>query len=158
LEDDILVAIVVLSTMFCAVGLVLYAARGRQRLRELAMRERIALIEKGLVPPPEMDPGRFEAQTRLIVAAQALAQRPGGSKAARYRSAGVIVMGLGCALLMLLTFAGGVPDVGLGLGGGFAILGLAIFVNGMLVGHDPAPHIMPPPHQPLPPEPPDVGP
>ena len=28
----------------------------RMRLRELRIRERIAMIEKGLVPPPEVDP------------------------------------------------------------------------------------------------------
>ena len=42
---------------FC---LIAYAFTTRQRLRELAMRERIAMIERGLVPPPEVDPVRFE--------------------------------------------------------------------------------------------------
>ena len=32
----------------------------RMRLRELRIRERIAMIEKGLVPPPEVDPAGFD--------------------------------------------------------------------------------------------------
>jgi hypothetical protein len=32
----------------------------RARLRELEIRERIAMIEKGLVPPPEVDPRGFD--------------------------------------------------------------------------------------------------
>ena len=102
--------------------------RGRQRLRELAIQERIALIEKGLVPSPEVDPARFEALVGL--------RRPMNSKGARYRSAGVIVMGLGAAMTFLLAFAAGVFEVAIGLGGGLFILGLAAFINGTLVSGD----------------------
>jgi hypothetical protein len=107
------------------IGLML---RGRQRLRELAIRERIALIEKGLVPSPEVDPARFEALVGL--------RRPVNSKASRYRSAGVIVMGLGAALTFLLAFAAGIFEVAIGIGGGLFILGLAAFINGTLVSGD----------------------
>lgn len=111
-------------------GLVAYTLSGRQRLRELAIKERIALIEKGLVPSPEVDPARFETLVGL--------RRPVNSRAARYRSAGVIIMGLGLAMLVLLAFAGGVPEIGFGVGGGLAILGLAAFINGsLLAGDDP---------------------
>jgi hypothetical protein len=109
---------------FC---LVAYAFTTRQRLRELAVRERIALIERGLVPAPEADPARFE---RLV----GPAKRPVTAKAQRYRSAGVMLMGLGAALLILLAFAAGVPGVGVGIGGGLAALGAAVFVNGVLLG------------------------
>jgi hypothetical protein len=108
---------------FC---LIAYAFTTRQRLRELAMRERIALIERGLVPPPEVDPVRFER----IVGGQT---RPKSASGQRYRSAGVILMGLGVALLILLAFAGGAPGVGLGIGGGLAALGAAMFFNGVLM-------------------------
>ena len=32
----------------------------RARIRELELRARIAMIEKGMVPPPERDPGEFD--------------------------------------------------------------------------------------------------
>lgn len=107
------------------IGLML---RGRQRLRELAIRERIAMIEKGLVPSPEIDPARFETMVGL--------RRPVNRTAARYRSAGVGIMGLGGALFLLLTFAAGLPEIGFGVGGGIAMIGAAAFINGILSGHD----------------------
>jgi len=117
--------------------LVAYAFTARQRLRELAVRERIALIEKGLLPAPEVDPVRFERLTSS-------AKRPVSATAQRYRSAGVMLMGLGIAMLLLLAFAAGAPNVGIGIGGGLAALGAAVFFNGVLLAqHDP--HVFPGP-------------
>jgi hypothetical protein len=129
--DDSNAVYIIMTIVFGAIViggfcLVAYAFTTRQRLRELAVRERIALIERGLVPAPEVDPQRFE---RLV----GPARRPVSAKAQRYRSAGVMLMGLGAALLILLTFAAGVPDVGFGIGGGLAALGAAIFANGVLL-------------------------
>ena len=117
---------------FC---LIAYAFTTRQRLRELAMRERIALIERGLVPPPEVDPVRFE---RIVDTST----RPRSPTAQRYRSAGMMLMGLGVALLILLAFAAGVPGVGIGVGGGLVALGAAIFFNGVLMAQS-EPHELP---------------
>lgn len=114
-----------------ALGLIALVVRGRQRMRELSIKERIALIEKGLVPSPETDPARFEALVGL--------SRPTSTAAGRYQSAGVLIMGLGLALACLLGFAGRIPAIGLGVGGGLAILGLAIFVNGSLISGDEPP-------------------
>jgi hypothetical protein len=130
LTADSFVAFVFGIILLGGLGLIAYTLSGRQRLRELAIKERIALIEKGLVPAPEVDPARFETLVGL--------RRPVNSTAARYRSAGVILMGLGCAMLVLLAFAAGVPEVGLGIGGGLAVLGLASFINGSLVNRDPS--------------------
>jgi hypothetical protein len=131
LNGESFVAFVFALVVLGGLGLVAYTLIGRQRLRELAIKERIALIEKGLVPSPEVDPARFETLVGL--------RRPVNSSAARYRSAGVIIMGLGLAMLVLLAFAGGVPEIGLGVGGGLAILGLAAFINGTLVAGDDPP-------------------
>jgi hypothetical protein len=128
LTADSFVAFVFGIILLGGLGLIAYTLSGRQRLRELAIKERIALIEKGLVPAPEVDPARFETLVGL--------RRPVNSTAARYRSAGVILMGLGCAMLVLLAFAAGVPEIGLGIGGGLAVLGLASFINGSLVNRD----------------------
>jgi hypothetical protein len=130
LNGESFVAFVFAIVVVGGLGLVAYTLSGRQRLRELAIKERIALIDKGLVPSPEVDPARFETLVGL--------RRPVNSKAARYRSAGVIIMGLGLAMLVLLAFAAGVPEIGFGVGGGLAILGLAAFINGtLLAGDDP---------------------
>ena len=130
MNGESFVAFVFAIVVVGGLGLVAYTLSGRQRLRELAIKERIALIDKGLVPSPEVDPARFETLVGL--------RRPVNSKAARYRSAGVIIMGLGLAMLVLLAFAAGVPEIGFGVGGGLAILGLAAFINGtLLAGDDP---------------------
>ena len=132
MNGEFFVAFVLALTLLGGLGLIAFTLSGRQRLRELAIRERIALIEKGLVPAPETDPARFETLVGL--------RRPVNSRASRYRSAGVILMGLGFAMLVLLAFAAGVPEVGLGVGGGVAIIGIAAFVNGMLMSRDDDPH------------------
>lgn len=111
-------------------ALIAVMLRGRQRLRELAIQQRIAMIEKGLVPSPEADPRRFEALVGR--------GRPVNRTAARYRSAGVFIMAFGCALFLLLCFTAGIPEVALGLGGGIAVIGAAAFINGMLSGDDPS--------------------
>jgi hypothetical protein len=126
--QSVIVFVIAIILLVGGLGLIAYTLGGRQRLRELAIRERIALIEKGLVPSPEVDPARFESLVGL--------RRPVNSRAARYRSAGVIIMGLGCGLLVLLVFAAGTPEIGLGVGGGLAILGLAAFINGSLLADD----------------------
>jgi hypothetical protein len=127
LLSDSFVAFVFAIVLLGGLGLIAYTLGGRQRLRELAIKERIALIEKGLVPSPEVDPARFETLVR---------PRPLNIRAARYRSAGVMIMGLGCAIMVLLTFAASVPEIGLGVGGGLTVLGLAVFINGSLINDD----------------------
>jgi len=104
------------------------------RIRELEIRERIAMVERGLVPPPEVDPRGFDRamdqHTRLHDRQyQRYASRP-----LRHRRSGVTVMGVGMGLLVLIAFAGGEPNVAIGVGGAIMVLGLAFFINGML-GH-----------------------
>jgi hypothetical protein len=137
--DDWNAVYIMLTIVFGAVVLggfclVAYAFAARQRLRELAIRERIALIERGLVPAPETDPARFE---RLVGPARGRVN----ASAQRYRSAGVMLMGLGAAMLILLAFAGGAPEIGFGIGGGLAALGAAVFFNGILMGQENPPDL-----------------
>lgn len=111
------------------IGVSLFALHGRQRLRELAVQERIALIEKGLVPSPEKDPAGFES---------ALAPRPISAKALRYRSAGLMLTGLGVALTTLLVFVMpyAAKGIAVGVGGAITVVGLTILGNGLLLAAD----------------------
>lgn len=99
----------------------------RARMRELASRERIAMIERGLVPPADMDPETFERARGRYLSDEYRHYRPN-----RFRSAGVILMGIGLGLTVLITFAAGQPSVGLGVGGSFALVGLAFFLLSVL--------------------------
>ena len=138
----------VIVAVFGALVLVWTAMRGRQRLRELAIRERIALIERGLVPAPEADPERFERMVGL--------GRSENPQAQRYQSAGIMFMGFGAGLICLISFAAGVPAIGFGVGGALVLLGLAMYGNGSLIASNTPPDRSParPSLARTPPEPP----
>jgi hypothetical protein len=97
----------------------------RARVRELEIRERIAMIERGLVPPPEKDPETFDRRMQSMYSIQREHVAP------RHRSAGVVLMAVGLGLMVLLTYAGDVPRQGLGVGGFIIILGLGFFINSL---------------------------
>jgi hypothetical protein len=129
-------------------GIVASISRGR--VRELEIRERIAMIERGMVPPPESDPDVFDRRMQSIDVLQR------GHVAPRHRSAGVILIAVGLGLAVLLTFAGGVPEQGLGVGGFVVILGVGFFVNSLL-SHQPLPTRPSSPRPNEPPVPPASG-
>ena len=125
-------------------GIVASVTKGR--VRELEIRERIAMIERGMVPPPESDPEGFDRRMQSVQ----LIQRE--HVAPRHRSAGIVLMAVGFGMMVLLTYAGGVPRQGLGIGGFLVILGLGFFVNGLF-----APRPTLPPRSNEPPVPPGSG-
>ncbi len=107
------------------------------KMRELAYRERIAMIERGLAPPPEVDPARFERSIGYHL------RTTTDVRAERHRTTGVMLVGLGMGMLLLLAFAGGEPGVGVGVGGAIALIGVTFLVNSFLVSQRQMP---PPPH------------
>ena len=111
-------------SILAAVAVLWIAVYSRSRVREMEHRERLAMIERGLVPPPERDPAQFEQRLMPTRISQ---------KRARSRSAGVLMIGFGLALMILITFTGGGFEIGVGIGGAFAIVGAAFFVNSLLI-------------------------
>lgn len=98
----------------------------RARVRELEIRERIAMIEKGLVPSPEADPRGFDrAMARYDRRA---ASWPGTVAAGRHRRAGITLMGVGFGMMVLIGFTGE-PQAAIGVGGFLVIIGFAFLVN-----------------------------
>jgi hypothetical protein len=69
------------------------------------------MIDKGMVPPPEFEPPA------------------GAGLKQRSLSFGIVVVGLGFALMFVIGIAGGALDTGLGIGGAVAILGIAFIVR-----------------------------
>jgi hypothetical protein len=102
------------------------ALHHRARIKELALRERIAMIERGMKPPPEVDPATFAREWDEPATSQ-----PAGSTAARHRTAGVILMGVGLGVALLIVLSGA-RSVGIGVGGAIVILGVAFLVNSVL--------------------------
>jgi hypothetical protein len=93
----------------------------KSRVRELEVRERIAMIERGLVPPPEVDPRGFDRAMNLL-------ERRGTG---RHRRAGITLMGVGFGLMVMIGFAGGEPGAAIGVGGFLVIMGAAFLVNSL---------------------------
>ncbi len=110
----------------------------KARIRELEIRERIAMVERGLVPPPETDPGGFE---RRMEAVDRLQQRPVGP---RFRAGGIMVMSVGFGLMMMLWFVG-VERESIGIGGFLVIIGLGMLVNSFFNSPRSYPYHPPPP-------------
>ena len=108
----------------CTFAFVIVLTLSKARVRELEVRERIAMIERGLVPPPEVDPRGFDRAMRVY-------DRRGRRGPGRFRRAGVTMMGIGFGLVMLIGVAGGAMEAGIGVGGFFVIMGIAFFVNGL---------------------------
>src|SRR4051812_36098484 len=107
------------------------ATLSRARVRELEIRERIAMIEKGLVPPPEVDPHGFDRAMDRYDRYRVRAPR-------RHRSAGVTLMGVGFGLMVLIAFAGESPSSAIGVGGFLVVIGLAFFLNSLYDNRDDA--------------------
>jgi len=116
--DQLLFPLLSLVGLVGVLGLTAYWISARRTLRELEIKERVALIEKGLSPPPELLPtGSVDGV------------RPPATRADRYRTAGILFVGLGLALMLLLGTTANVPEVGVGVGGAIAILGAALIAN-----------------------------
>jgi len=114
----VLFVIVVLG----GVGIVIAGMKHRAKILEMAHRERLAMIERGLTPPPERDPEVFDHAWHIRES----------TAARRMRSAGVLVMGSGVALGLLISLPGGEPEIGVGVGGAITALGVAFVVNAQL--------------------------
>jgi hypothetical protein len=110
------------------VGAFVYAivhTLARARVRELEVRERIAMIERGMVPPPEVDPRGFD---RAMGRIERMNYHRGYG---RHRRAGIIIMGVGFGLMVMIGFAGGDGERAIGVGGFLVIMGFAFFLNSL---------------------------
>jgi hypothetical protein len=120
--------VVMLSSLgiLSGVFVIWMAMQSRHKIREMEHKERLAMIERGLVPSIEVDPAALEGKLSTT--------RPAESPSAvRARSAGVIMIALGLAFMFMLSFAAGAPGVGIGIGGAFALVGAGFFVNALLM-------------------------
>lgn len=129
MEGATLLAICFIFTMFAGVFLIFLAMRQRSEVLERQHRERMAMIERGHIPLAETH------------------HRQGRAGTSRSLSLGIIIVGLGFALMTIIGIAAGTPSVGIGIGGSIVIVGAAFIVRSFVVRSDP-------PSQPPPPAPP----
>ena len=65
MDEGVQVLLGVIVFILGGVALMITAMNNRRRMLEIAHRERVAMIERGLVPSPELDPAGFEAGAGL---------------------------------------------------------------------------------------------
>jgi hypothetical protein len=145
-----LVAFLVM-TILAGVALMMAAMYNRRKIREMEHRERLAMIERGVVPSPETNPAAFEA-----AAGFSEPDKDEIARSQRYRTAGVMLVGFGFGLIFVIGAAAGAPEVGWGIGGAWISLGAASLLNYWLMSrrreHDHRTHWSPPAaHRPEPP-------
>jgi hypothetical protein len=132
MDQSALFAIMFITTMAAGVGVIFMALRQQAQAREMQHRERMAMIERGQVP----------------LAERGLSTGWSSSSAASSRamSLGIIVVGLGLALMTVISITGGSPEAGVGTGGAIAIIGAAFIVRSLIVKTGaPSPPSPPPP-------------
>jgi hypothetical protein len=103
-----LFAMVFILGMFAGVFIVYMGLRQRSMQIEMQHRERMAMIERGQIPLSEPTHARHAGGDRIVV-------------------------GLGIALMTVISIAGESPETGVGVGGAIAILGGAFIVRSFLV-------------------------
>jgi hypothetical protein len=115
------VMVIVFSLMvFAGVAVLWMAMTNRRAIREMEHRERLAMIQAGVVPAPETDPLGFESQMESTSSSI--------SRQDRWRTAGTLTIGFGLAILLLLWFAGA-DNIAIGVGGAFTVLGASFLLN-----------------------------
>lgn len=115
MEGNVLLGLLFTVGMFCGVFLIFLAMRQRSEVLERQHRERMAMIERGQIPLPDQAPRRgYGASSRAL-------------------SLGIIVVGLGLALMTIISVAGEAPDAGIGVGGAIVIIGAAFIVRSFVV-------------------------
>jgi hypothetical protein len=124
-RTDVLFALIPLAAVVGVFTMIAIAIAYQGRLREMQIKERIALIEKGIVPPPELERPASRARMRRYRAAQ------------QFITIGVTFVGIGLAVGIIIAVAGGQVRAGYGVGGAIAVFGLALIVNGILVRKGP---------------------
>ena len=145
-------AVIVFLVLFIVAGVVLMIAAmtNRRKMREMEHRERLAMIDRGLMPSPESNPAGFDAAAGLADAPTEPADRRN-----RYRTAGILLIGVGIGLMFVIGIAGGAPEIGVGVGGAWVSLGGASLLNYFLLSRREEERRAPPwPLPPRRPEPP----
>src|SRR5262245_25195336 len=102
----------------------------RARVRELEIRERIAMIERGLVPAPEVDPRGFDR------AMNRFERREFAYGPIRHRGAGWRLLGVGFGPIVLIGFTSRDASVAIGVGGFLVVPGIAFSITSLTDGGD----------------------
>jgi hypothetical protein len=122
MEPQELFALVFVIGMFTGVLIIFMGLKQRSLQLEMRHRERMAMIERGQIPLTESS-GSASSARRLDATV---------ARSSRSLSLGIIIVGLGLAMMTIIGIAGDSPEVGIGVGGAVAILGAAFIVRSLV--------------------------
>ncbi|MCC7034539.1 MAG: hypothetical protein IT179_17095 [Acidobacteria bacterium] len=129
-EEVVFILILPLAVILAGVVVLIAAMRHRAKTLELVHKERVAMIERGIVPS-ELGPGGYE-------------QRSAAGTRSRSFSLGIVVVGIGFAFMTLIGIAAQAPNEAVGIGGAIVILGAAFIVRSLLTAQPDSPMPVPP--------------
>jgi hypothetical protein len=132
MEAESIFVLIPVVAIIGGISVAIAAIISTTKVRELRIRERIAMIEKGLVPPPEVDPDGFDRAMRHHdwSAGRRRERGPG------LRRAGVMVLSIGIGMTLLIAVAGGSVRAGIGVGGFLMVIGVALLINSLFEADD----------------------
>ena len=133
MQPEELFATVFILGMFSGVFIIFLGLRQRSEQLEMRHRERMAMIERGQIP--------LDEPLHPISGRRPLPRSSAASS--RSLSFGIIVVGMGVALMTIISIAGASPEIGVGIGGAVAILGAAFIVRSMVVRSESVPNTSP---------------
>ena len=121
MDPEVVVIVVFSLVMFAGFLISFVSLRYRARILEMAHRERLAMIERGLAPS-ELPPLTYQ---------DAHVHR--SARSSKLLSAGIVIVGLGLAIAFLVGFASREPEVAVGVGGAIVVLGVSVIVTSLVV-------------------------
>ena len=124
MRGEELFAMVFVTAMFLGVFIIFLGLRQRSQQLEMRHRERMAMIERGLIPLSEPTGGPVGRRM------------PHQARTSRSLSIGIVTVGLGLALMTIIGIAAESPAVGIGTGGAVALLGGSFIVRSLVARSD----------------------
>jgi hypothetical protein len=130
MTSEELFVMVVLVAMASGVLIVVLGLRQRAHQLELAHRERMAMIDRGLVPSPERNPGHaaWAGQQGPQHVSTRADGGPMASAVHRSMTLGIVIVAIGLGFMSIIGVAARTPDVALGIGGAITIVGIAFII------------------------------
>ena|SRR6476661_8119313 len=126
MDENSVILLIPLAVIIGGIVVVAMGLAQRTKVLEMAHRERLAMIERGLTPPPAVLP---EMRGAVDGGRGALPPR-----SRRSMTLGILMIGFGLGLGMLIGFTGDSPDAAIGVGGAVVVLGAALVVNALVLG------------------------
>ena len=128
MDENVVFVMIPLAVIFGGIVVIALGMFQRTKVLEMAHRERLAMIERGLVPPPSEHPEMRGEAVRGVVSA----------KVRRSMTLGILLIGTGLGLGLLIGFAGDSPEAAVGVGGAVVVVGGALVVNALVMARGPA--------------------